>query len=74
MDELLACFFWSGEAGEVEGLSWGLRRFQIAVGNQWKEGAEGVGEGVRTSSGKRGFQVLNLIQYAFVVCSFLDND
>ena len=41
----LPAFFESGEAGEVEGLSRGFRRFQTAaVGSQWKE-AEGVGDG-----------------------------
>ena len=33
-----------------------------------------MGEGLRTSREKIGFQVLNLIKYVFVVFGFLDVD
>ena len=57
-DELLAYFFESGEAGEVEGLSRGFRRLQTAaVGSQWKE-AEGVGDGYVHLVGKEDFESL----------------
>ena len=49
-------------------------RATAVVGSQWKERGEGVGKGARTSSGKRGFQVLNFIQDILVVLGFLDID
>ena len=44
MDELLACFLESGEAGQMEGFSWGIRLFQTAaVGSQWRKEKGGRG-------------------------------